>query len=81
MLKARLDVIRAISPYKSPALYRGLVDLPDRGITQVTIELPYGTERFYRVPCTVYIPTVNTFVTFPEHSDPVLIVNDWYDYD
>ena len=50
MLKARLDVIRAISPYKSPALYRGLVDLPDRGITQVTIELPYGTERFYRVP-------------------------------
>lgn len=72
-----VTVYGAISPRNCPASYAGVTWLADRGETLVTVLLPYGVRQFPRVPCTIKVPTENTFVEYRDNERPVLTVNFW----
>lgn len=78
--KQLVTVYGAISPRNCPASYAGVTWLADKGETLVTVLLPYGVRQFPKVPCTIKVPTENTFVEFRKNERPVLTVNYWESY-
>lgn len=75
-----VTVYGAISPRNCPASYAGVTRLPDRGEALVTVLVPYGVRQFPKVPCTIKVPTENTFVELRKNERPVLTVNYWESY-
>lgn len=75
-----VTVYGAISPRNHPASYAGVTRLGDRGEMPVTVLIPYGVRPFPKIPCTIKIPTENTFVEFRKNERPVITVNYWEPY-
>lgn len=75
-----VTVYGAISPRNCPASYAGVTRLGDRGEMLVTVLIPYGVRPFPKIPCTIKIPTENTFVEFRKNERPVITVNYWEPY-
>ena len=75
-----VTVYGAISPRNCPASYAGVTRLPNRGEVLVTVLVPYGVRQFPKVPCTILVPTDNTFVEYRKTERPVLTVNYWEPY-
>ena len=75
-----VTVYGAISPRNCPASYAGVTRLADKGEMLVTVLIPYGVRQFPKVPCTIKVPTENTFVEFRKNERPVITVNFWEPY-
>ena len=76
--KTRLTVYGVINNHTIPALYSGVIELPDRGYTNVVVAVPYGVRIFPKVPIVVMVNNKNTIVHYSGGKKPTITVNEWY---